>query len=48
MIESVEIREPVGLDDYADVVHLTEPVRALREEASGLVATAAADARCGW
>jgi len=38
MIESVEIEEPIGLDDYAEVIHLAEAVRSLREEASGLVA----------
>jgi trehalose synthase len=38
MIESIEIREPLGLDDYAEVIHLTEAVRALRQEASSLVA----------
>jgi trehalose synthase len=37
VIESVEIREPVGLDDYADVVHLAEAVRSLREEAARLL-----------
>ena len=37
MIERIEIREPVGLDDYADVVHLAEAVRALRDEASRLL-----------
>ena len=30
MIETVEIDEPIGLDDYADVVHLAHAVRALR------------------
>lgn len=38
MIESIEIREPEGLDAYADVIHLTEAVRALRAEAAPLVA----------
>ena len=38
MIESVEVRDPVGLDEYADVVHLTEAVRSLRQESSALVA----------
>lgn len=37
MIETVEIREPAGLDAYADVIHLTEAVRALRTEAASLV-----------
>jgi len=37
VIETVEIREPDGLDAYADVVHLTEAVRALRTEAASLV-----------
>jgi trehalose synthase len=37
VIESVEIQEPLGLDDYAEVVHLGEAVRSLREEASRLV-----------
>jgi trehalose synthase len=39
MIESVEIDEPIGLDDYAEVVHLAEAVRSLREEGAGLVAS---------
>jgi trehalose synthase len=30
MIESVEVREPVGLDDYGEVIHLAEAVRRLR------------------
>ena len=38
MIESVEVQEPDGLDAYADVIHLTEAVRALRTEAASLVA----------
>ncbi len=37
MIETVEIQEPLGLDDYAELVHLSEAVSALREEASRLV-----------
>ena len=37
MIETVEIDEPVGLDEYAEVGHLSAAVRALREQASGLV-----------
>lgn len=36
VIESVEIQEPVGLDDYAEVVHLAQAVHALREEAARL------------
>jgi trehalose synthase len=39
MIDTVEIAEPVGLDDYAEVVHLAEAVRSLREEAAGLTST---------
>ncbi|MHC4934253.1 MAG: glycosyltransferase family protein, partial [Planctomycetota bacterium] len=38
MIETVEVRDPVGLDAYAEIVHLTEAVRSLREEAASLVA----------
>ena len=37
MIERVEIEEPLGLEAYAEVVHLTEAVRALRQEAASLV-----------
>jgi trehalose synthase len=37
MIERIEVDEPIGLDDYAEVVHLAEAVRSLREEASGLI-----------
>ncbi|MEN8158812.1 MAG: glycosyl transferase family 1, partial [Myxococcota bacterium] len=37
MIETVPIDEPLGLSDYAEVVHLHEAVRALREEARSLV-----------
>jgi trehalose synthase len=37
MIELVGEREPGELDAYADVVHLAEAVRALREEAARLV-----------
>jgi trehalose synthase len=37
VIESVEVREPIGLDDYAEVVHLAEAVRSLREEARRLL-----------
>ena len=37
MIESVEVREPLGIDDYAEVVYLTEAVRSLREQAAPLV-----------
>ncbi|MDJ0849041.1 MAG: glycosyltransferase [Myxococcota bacterium] len=37
MIESIPIRETLGLEDYAEVVHLTEAVRCLREEAAQLV-----------
>ncbi len=37
MIESIEVQEPEGLDAYAEVVHLAEAVRALREEAAALV-----------
>jgi trehalose synthase len=38
VIEHVEVEEALGLDDYAEVLHLAEAVRALREKASGLVA----------
>ena len=38
MIENVEVDEPLGLDAYAEVVHLTAAVRALREAAAPLVA----------
>ena len=38
MIETVEIDEPLGLDAYAEVIHLAAAVRALREEAAPLVA----------
>jgi trehalose synthase len=37
VIESIEVQEPEGLDAYAEVVHLAEAVRALREEAAALV-----------
>ncbi len=37
MIEFVEVQEPVGLDQYAEVVHLTEAVRSLRAAAQPLV-----------
>jgi trehalose synthase len=37
VIETVEVREPFGLDDYAEVVHLAPAVHALREEAARLV-----------
>ncbi len=37
VIESVQIQEAMGLDDYAEVVHLAEAVRALREEAARLL-----------
>lgn len=37
MIDSVQVDEPLGLDDYAEIVHLAEAVRSLREEASRLV-----------
>lgn len=37
MIERVEIREPMGLDSYGDVVHLAAAVRAPRKEAARLV-----------
>lgn len=36
MVEIVEIREEVGLEQYAAVVHLTEAVRSLRAEAAVL------------
>jgi trehalose synthase len=38
VIETVEIDEPLGLDAYAEVIHLAAAVRALREEAAPLVA----------
>jgi trehalose synthase len=38
LIERIDVQEPVGLDAYAEVVHLTEAVRRLREEAAGSVA----------
>jgi len=38
VIETVPIDEPHGLDDYAELVHLHEAVRALRAEAASLVA----------
>jgi trehalose synthase len=38
VIENVEVDEPLGLDAYAEVVHLASAVRALREEAAPLVA----------
>ena len=37
MIETVSVREGMGLDDYQSVVHLSEPVRSLRAEARALV-----------
>lgn len=37
MIQRVEGLEPIGLETYAEVVHLAEPVRALRAEAAALV-----------
>ncbi len=37
MIEDVHIEEPEGLDAYAEVVHLAESVRALREESARLL-----------
>jgi trehalose synthase len=37
MIERVEIREEVGLEDYASSIHLTNAVAALRSEAERLV-----------
>jgi trehalose synthase len=36
VIERVDVRDPLGLDAYAEVVHLTEAVRALRQEAEHL------------
>jgi trehalose synthase len=41
VIESVEIQEPVGLHDYAELVHLAHAVHSLREEASHLLPTLA-------
>ena len=38
MIENVEVDEPLGLDAYAEAVHLASAVRALREAATPLVA----------
>jgi trehalose synthase len=38
VIQSVEAHEPLGLDAYAEVVHLADAVRALREQAAPLVA----------
>jgi len=38
VIEKVEVREPLGLNDYSEVVHLHEAVRTLREAANPLVA----------
>lgn len=37
MIESVGVEDTLGLDDYAEVVHLAPAVHALREEAARLV-----------
>jgi trehalose synthase len=37
VIECIDVREPVGLDAYAEIVHLAEAVRSLRDEAAGLV-----------
>lgn len=37
MIEFVEVQEPVGLDQYAEVVHLTEAVRSLHAAAQPLI-----------
>jgi trehalose synthase len=37
VIDTVEVREPLGLDAYSEIIHLTEAVRSLREEASTLV-----------
>jgi trehalose synthase len=37
MIERIEVREPEGMDAYANIVHLSEAVRALRTEAASLV-----------
>ena len=39
MIQTVDVQEPAGLAAYADVVHLAEAVRALREEAARLLPT---------
>jgi trehalose synthase len=36
MIETVDLRERIGLDDYASVIHLSEPVRMLRAAAASL------------
>ena len=36
MIETVEIDEPLGLDDYAEVAHLRQAVESLRERAAEL------------
>ncbi|MDJ0866779.1 MAG: glycosyltransferase [Myxococcota bacterium] len=36
-MQTVDVREPAGLDAYAEVVHLAEAVRALREEAGRLL-----------
>jgi trehalose synthase len=38
MIERIEIRDPLGLDAYAEVVHLADAVHCLREEAATLIA----------
>lgn len=38
MIETVEVRDSLGLETYAEVVHLAEAVRSLRDEATALVA----------
>jgi trehalose synthase len=37
VIEIIDVQEPMGLDDYAELVHLSEAVRLLRQEASSLV-----------
>ena len=37
MIETVEIDEPLSLADHAEIVHLSEAVRFLREQAAALV-----------
>lgn len=37
MIEFIEVRDPIGLDAYAEIVHLAEAVRSLRSEAEGLL-----------
>jgi trehalose synthase len=37
VIEFVEVREPLGLEQYAEVVHLAEAVRSLRAAAQPLV-----------